>query len=114
MTSTTENEPLIATVFGYSPQMRILNYLLDFPANDFTKKEIIEALGMSKQTFYKYFDNLEDTGMIKVGRVIGKAKLYKIDRSNPMIKTITEFERKLSMQIAEQEEAKMKRPVAAT
>lgn len=95
--------PLIATVFGYSPQMRILNYLMDFPTNDFTKKEISQALGMSKQTFYKYFDNLEKTGMVKVSRAIGKAKLYKIDRSNPMIKTITEFELKLSIQIAEQE-----------
>jgi hypothetical protein len=36
--------------------MRTLNYLLDFPTNDFTKKEIIHALGMSKQIFYKYFD----------------------------------------------------------
>lgn len=109
-----ENESLIATVFGYSPQMRILNYLLDFPTSDFTKKEMIEALGMSKQTFYKYFDYLEDSGMVKVNRSIGKARLYKIDRANPMIKTITEFERKLSMQIAERQEEKMKRPVAAT
>ena len=109
-----QDESLIATVFGYSPQMRILNYLLDFPTNDFTKKEIIQALGMSKQTFYKYFDSLEDTGMIKVSRAIGKAKLYKIDKSSPMIKTITEFERKLSMQIADREEAKMKRPIAVT
>jgi predicted AAA+ superfamily ATPase len=109
-----ENESLIATVFGYSPQMRILDYLLDFPTNDFTKKEIIQALGMSKQTFYKYFDGLEETGMIKVNRSIGKARLYKIDKSSPMIKTITEFERKLSMQIAEREEAKLKHPVAAT
>lgn len=114
MVSTMENESLIATVFGYSPQMRILNYLLDFPTNDFTKKEIIQALGMSKQTFYKYFDNLEKSGMVKVSRAIGKAKLYKIDRSNPMVKTITEFERKLSMQIAEQQEARMKHPIAAT
>jgi len=57
--------PLIATVLGYSPQMRILNCLLDFPTNDFTKKEIIQSLGMSKQTFYKYFNNLEDTGMVR-------------------------------------------------
>ena len=114
MVGTIESDSLIATVFGYSPQMRILNYLLDFPTNDFTKKEIIHALGMSKQTFYKYFDNLEETGMIKVSRAIGRAKLYKIDRSNPMIKTITEFERKLSMQIADREEAKLKHPVAAS
>lgn len=109
-----ESESLIATVFGYSPQMRILNYLLDFPTNDFTKKEIIQALGMSKQTFYKYFNGLEKSGMVKVSRAIGKARLYKIDRSSPMVKTITEFEKKLSVQIADQEEAKMKRPVAAT
>ncbi|HEY8139744.1 MAG TPA: hypothetical protein VIE86_01525 [Nitrososphaera sp.] len=103
MVSTKENESLISAVFGYSPQMRILNYPLDFPTNDFTKKEIIQALGMSRQTFYKYFDSLEESEMIKVNRSIGKAKLYKIDRSNPMIKTITEFERKLSMQIADRE-----------
>lgn len=109
-----ENGSLIAMVFGYSPQMRILNYLLDFPTNDFTKKEIIEALGMSKQTFYRYFDYLEDSGMVKVSRSIGKAKLYKIDKSNSMIKTITEFERKLSLQIAEQQEEKTKRPIAAS
>lgn len=111
-----ENESLIAMVFGYSPQMRIVNYLLDFPTNDFTKKEMIEALGMSKQTFYKYFDYLEDSGMVKVSRTIGKARLYKIDRSNQMVKTMTEFESKLSMQIAELDEVKMKKkkPVAAT
>jgi len=109
-----EDDPLIATVFGYSPQMRILNYLLDFPTNDFTKKEIIQALGMSKQAFYKYFDNLEETGMVKVSRAIGRAKLYKVDRHNPMIKTIIEFERKFSMQIAEQQEEKAKkRPATA-
>ncbi len=105
--------PLIAAVNGYSPQIKILNHLLDFPTNDFTKKEIIKALGMTKPTFYKYFDNLEESGMM-VNRSIGKAKLYKIDRSNPMIMTITEFERKLSMQIADREEAKEKHPIAVT
>lgn len=109
-----ERDSLIATVFGYSPQMRILNYLLDFPTNDFTKKEIIQALGMSKQTFYKYFGSLEESGMVKVSRTIGRAKLYKIDKMSPMVKTITDFERKLSMQIADQQESKMKRPIAAT
>ena len=44
------DRPFIATVFGYSPQMRILNCLLDFLTNDFTKKEMIQPLGMSKQT----------------------------------------------------------------
>jgi hypothetical protein len=44
-----QTERLTDSVLGYSPQMRILNYLLDFPTNDFTKKEIIQALGMSSR-----------------------------------------------------------------
>ena len=109
-----ENENLIASVFGYSPQMRILNYFLDFPTNDFTKKEIIQALGMSKQTFYKYFGNLEKSEMVVVNRSIGKAKLYKANRSNPMVKTITAFEKRLSLQIAEQQERKLEPTITAT
>ncbi len=106
-------QSLLATVFGYSPKIRILDYLLDFPINDFTKKEIIDALGMSKQTFYKYFEDLEQIGMIKVNRTIGKAKLYKIDRVNPVVKTIVDFERQMSLQIAEREEEKLKKPIPA-
>lgn len=98
-----DNTSLISKVFGYSPKTKILDYFLDFPTNDFTKKEIIEALGMSKQTFYKYFDDLEQYGLLKVNRAIGKAKLYKIDLENPMVKTIKDFEEKMSLQIAEKE-----------
>jgi predicted transcriptional regulator len=108
-----EYKSLLATVFGYSPKMRILDYLLDFPTNDFTKKEIIDALGMSKQTFYKYFDDLQEVGIVKVNRTIGKAKLYKIDSANKMVKMIVDFERKMSMQIADKEKEKLKKPIAA-
>ena len=44
---------------GDSPKLRIIDFFLDNPLFDFTKKEVIEALGMSKQTFYKYFPDLE-------------------------------------------------------
>ena len=108
-----KNQSLLATVFGYSPKMKILNYLLDFPTNDFTKKEIIDALGMSKQAFYKYFDSLEEVGIVKVNRTIGKAKLYIVNRSNPVVKDLVNLERKMSMQIADSEEEKLKRPITA-
>ncbi|MGI0083333.1 MAG: winged helix-turn-helix domain-containing protein [Nitrosopumilaceae archaeon] len=98
-----KEQSLITEVLGYSPRIRILDYLLDFPTNDFTKKEIIEALGMSKQTFYKYFDSLEKYRMVKVSRTIGKAKLYQIDSGNELVKAIKDLEKKMSLQIAEQE-----------
>ena len=108
-----EYPSLMIKVLGYSPKMKILVYLLDFPTSDFTKKEIIDALGMSKQTFYKYFDDLEEVGIVKVNMTIGKAKLYKVNRENPIVKDLVNMEKKLSLQIAEEEENKLKRPVPA-
>ena len=104
---------LLSRIFGYSPKMKIIDYMMGFPTNDFTKKEIIEGLGMSKQTFYKYFDSLEELGIVKVNRTIGKAKLYKIDSGNKMVRMMTDFERKMSLQIAEREESKLKHTIPA-
>jgi len=96
-------ESILIKTLGDSPKLRIIDFFLDNPLFDFTKKEIIEALGMSKRTFYKYFPDLEKYGIVKVSRKIGRAKLYKINLEHPLIKMLKEYEKKLSLQIAEKE-----------
>ena len=108
-----EHQSLLLKTLGDSPKLRIIDFFLDNPLSDFTKKEVIEALGLSKQTFYKYFPDLEKYGLVTASRKIGKAKLYKINLENPMVKLLKEFEIQLSLQIAEQEAEKMKQPVVA-
>jgi DNA-binding transcriptional ArsR family regulator len=104
---------LLIRALGNSPKLRILDYLLDYRLNDFTKKEIVEALGMSKLTFYKYFNDLEELGLVTATRKIGRATLYKINLENPIVRMIIECEEKLSLQIAEQEAEKMRKPIVA-
>ena len=106
-------DSLLIRALGSSPKLRIIDYLLDYKLNDFTKKEIVEALGMSKLTFYKYFKDLQELGLVIASRKIGRATLYKINIENPMVKMLIEYEAKLSLQIAEQEAEKMKKPIAA-
>ena len=96
-----EYESMIIKTLGDSPKLRIVDFFLDNPLFDFTKKEIIEALGMSKQTFYKYFPDLEEYGIVKVSRKIGKAKLYKINLEHPLVSMLREYEKKVSLQMAE-------------
>ena len=102
-----KHESILIKTLGDSPKLRIIDFLLDNPLFDFTKKEIIEALGMSKQTFYKHFPDLEKHGIVKVTRKIRKAKLYKINTQHPLIKMLKEYEKKASLEIAKQETEKI-------
>lgn len=104
-------ESILIKTLGDSPKLRIIDFFLDNMLFDFTKKEIIEALGMSKQTFYKYFPDLEEYGVVVVSRKIGRAKLYKINTKHPLVKMLREYETKISQEIAEK--VKTKKPILA-
>jgi len=104
-------ESILIKTLGDSPKLRIVDFFLDNPLFDFAKKEVIEALGMSKQTFYKYFPELEESGIVKVSRRIGKAKLYRINVEHPLVKMLRDYETKMSKEMAEK--AKMKKPILA-
>jgi DNA-binding transcriptional ArsR family regulator len=104
-------DSLLARALGNSPKLRILGYLLDYKLNDFTIKEILEAVGISKLTFCEYFEDLEELGLVISSRKIGRATLYKINLENLIVKMMIEYETKLSLQIAEQEVQRMKKPI---
>jgi len=96
-------DSLLLKVFGYSPKLRIVDLFLTNPYFDFDKEELARELGMSKQTVYKNFKDLEELGVVKVSRKIGRATMYRIDRNYPLIKTLNESLNEASFQIAKQE-----------
>jgi len=108
-----EYSSIIIKTLGDSPKLRIVDFFLDNPLFDFMKKEVIEALGMSKQTFYKYFPDLEEYEIVKVSRRIGKAKLYRINPEHPLVTMLRDYEKEVSLQIAEKEADKMRKPIPA-
>ncbi len=107
-------ETLLVRMFGDSPKLRILDLFMDNPYFDFSKSEVIRELGMSKQTFYKYFEDLVELGVVKVSRKIGRATLYRINKEHPLVKKLDEIINEVSLQIAEKEAEKMKKAIPAT
>ncbi|MBL7169561.1 MAG: hypothetical protein ISS48_00905 [Candidatus Aenigmarchaeota archaeon] len=89
------DESVLIKFLDNSPKMRILDFFLGNKLFDFTKKEIVEELGMSYTTFYKVWGEFEKFGVVKVNRRIGKAKLCKLDRKSPIVQDILKLERKL-------------------
>lgn len=106
-------DSLLIKAFGYSPKLRIIDIFLTNPHFDFDKEELVKELGMSKQTVYKNFKDLEELGILKFSRKIGRATMYRIDRSHPMVRTLNESVNDASFQIAKQE-GKQAVPITAT
>ena len=90
-----DDRSIFGKVFGNSPEVRIVDFFLDNKAFDFSKKDIIEATGMSKATFYQHWDRLEQFGIVKISRRFGKAKLYELDHKSPLVNQLFEVEKQL-------------------
>jgi len=101
-------ESIMIEIFGKSPKTRIIDLFVDNPLYDFTKKEAIGDLEMSKRTFYKYFPEIKEMGIVKPTRKIGRAQLYKLNLDNTIVKKIMELEEEVSHEYAEKELEKMK------
>jgi biotin operon repressor len=100
-------DSLLTKAFGYSPKLRIIDLFLTAPYFDFDKEELARELGMSKQTVYKNFKDLQELGIVKISRKVGRATMYGIDRSHPLVKRLDEIVNEASFQTAKQEEERV-------
>ena len=96
-------DSILVRTLGNTPELRIVDFLLDNSRFDFSRKEIREAIGSTKRTLTDKIPKLEELGIIKVTRKIGKASLYQINLDNEAVKGLRIFDRNISLQIAEDE-----------
>ena len=101
-------QSLIFKIYGNSPNTKMLDLLLSFPKNEFTVSDIIEELGMSKTTFYKYFDDLINIGIVKINQETTKPKLYSINLASPIVQNVRKNIDFVSEKIADKESMKIK------
>jgi len=81
--------------FGNNPFNRILDALIDNIGEDYTKKEIQELAGISKGAFFQHWPKIEELGLVKITREIGKTKLFTLNKKNKLVKDVLKFEMRL-------------------
>ncbi len=81
---------------GDNPKMRILDFLMDNLAHDFSLPQIAEGSNVAYTTLIDLLPKLLKQGIIMETRKIGKSKLYKIDLDNPIAKALFIIDMKLS------------------
>ena len=107
-----EYQSLLLKTLGRSPKLKVLDFFLDNPLTDFTKKEVMEALGMSKQTFYRCWQELEKSSTVKVTRRVRRATMYQLDRENEVVKQLIKLDMALARSAMEKAVEEYKKPVA--
>ncbi len=88
---------LLMQYLGDTPKLRIMDFFLE-NRSDYTKKEIIEGIGISKTTFYKVWDELVQFEIVKKTRKYGMAQLYTLNEDNPIVKKFAALDAEVSKQ----------------
>ena len=105
------DETLLLKYLGDSPTLRIIDFFLDNPLSDYSKNEVAKNLAMSRATFFKYWKELEKSGAVLVTRKIGRATLYKLDRTNEIVKQLIALDMTISKKAMEKQVQESEKPI---
>ena len=106
------NETLLLKYLGSSPVLRIIDFFLDNPLLDYSKNEVVKNLSMGRVTFFKYWQELEKSGAVKVTRRVGRATMYQLDRKNEVVKQLIRLDMTLGRKVMEKSVEEYRKPVA--
>ena len=82
-------------IFGDTPKVRVLEYLLEGRELDHSIGDIAEGAGINRVTLFRLWPEVEKSKLVVHTRNIGNAKLFKLNMKNPYIKDVSELFDKL-------------------
>ena len=83
-------------LFGRSSLTKTLDFLLENRFWDYTKTDIANHVGMSRQSMYNKWPILEKYEIVTPSRKIGSTTLYKTNADSPIVKALSELSLKIA------------------
>ena len=96
-------DTLFVKFFGEYPIVKVLSFLMEFRAYDYSKKEIAKYSGIAESTLNLFWNKLVENKIVIVTRKIDKAKMYSLNRENPLVKSLIDFSTKLAISAVPEE-----------
>lgn len=93
-----ENKSLFIEFMGESPTIRVLDYLMTERDLDFSITDMARNAGVGRTTLYRIWQKLIENRIITPTRVIGRSKLYKLNKDNIKIKKLMEIDDALNIE----------------
>ena len=90
------NETTFQEYFGDSPYIRILDFLIQGQDFDYSMTEIAGQSRVGWSVFTRVWTRLLEKNIIMQTRVIGNAKLFKLNKENIFVKKLIKFDLELT------------------
>ncbi len=103
-----EDETLFIKFFGTkNPVLKVLDFLIDNEAFDYSKADIAKGACISRATLFNIWHILEKNGIVIETREVGRAKTFKLNKANLIVKKFMELDNAISDFYAPQIEREM-------
>ena len=86
-----ETKTAFLNVFGDSPILRVMDFLVVNEDFDYSMTDIASHSGVGYSTLKLFWNKLEKEGIVTNIRTVGKAKMYKLNLANPVIQKFRDF-----------------------
>ena len=96
-----EDDSLLVNFLGDYPLVRVLDFLVENNIFDYSKKDICRFANVSWNTLEIFWGNLVESGIVEYTRKVGKARMFKLDTSNPVAQKMLELDKTLMKQSIE-------------
>ena len=86
-----ETKTAFLQIFGDSPMLRVMDFLIVNEDFDYSMTDIAAQSGVGYSTLKLFWKKLEESKIVKQTRVVGKAKMYRLNFDNPAVKKFRDF-----------------------
>lgn len=83
-----------------SPMLKILDFLMDNESFDYSKTDIAEGAELSRAILFKVWPKLEALDLITATRIVDQVKMYRLNKSNSIVKKFMELDDSISEHFA--------------
>jgi hypothetical protein len=87
-----ENKSLFLKYFGDTPQLRVMDFLIDNHFFDYPLTEIAKESNISYNSLKFFFSDFIKNGIVCKTRKIGKSDYYKLNMENEFVKNLIKLD----------------------
>ncbi|MBI2655264.1 winged helix-turn-helix transcriptional regulator [Candidatus Woesearchaeota archaeon] len=84
-------ETIFSKAIGNHPKIKVLEFLIEGRELDYSVSDIAEGAGIGRTTLFRIWNDFVELGIVKPTRVIGNAKLYKLNLENAFARKMAEL-----------------------